>query len=268
MEGKKSFVLYVDLIELVKELSIEKRGELFTIILEYVNDMDPQIHDPLLRVAFTPIKQALKRDLKKWENIVERNRANGAKGGRPSKNIKTPEEPKKPNGLLGNPEEPKKADNVNENVTDNENEIVTSKIDSTRFSSILKSKEFIEELIFKGYDLQSTERAINRFFNLNENKFFDSEAHLKNTFLAFIGKKTRVDFSRNKKRYQELINQFYNDENGLAIALKMNNIIPIEWKNKISNEFENHLLANFQTLQNDTHLFNVADNFLKKYSNH
>lgn len=116
MEGKKSFILYSDLIEVVKELPIEKRGELFTIILEYVNDMDPKIDDPMLRIAFAPIKLSLKRDLEKWLNVVKRNQENGKKGGRPKKN------PKEPTGFSGIPKEPKKADNVNDTDIDTDTE--------------------------------------------------------------------------------------------------------------------------------------------------
>lgn len=37
--------------------------------MAYVNDQNPIIHDLLLQVAFEPIKTALKRDLRAWEDI-------------------------------------------------------------------------------------------------------------------------------------------------------------------------------------------------------
>jgi hypothetical protein len=116
MEGKNSFILYIDLIHTVKKLSNEKAGELFKIILEYVNDNDPIIDDNVLDIVFEPIKQLLKRDLKKWENICERNKINGLKGGRP----KNPDEPNKPNGLIGNPKNPVKPDSDNDIDNDSE----------------------------------------------------------------------------------------------------------------------------------------------------
>lgn len=109
-EGKKGFILYADIIHTVKKLPIEKRGELFTVILEYVNDKNPEVSDLLVELVWEPIKHQLKRDLKKYESRAERSRENGAKGGRPPKN---PEEPKKPSGLKDNPEEPRKPDTVN-----------------------------------------------------------------------------------------------------------------------------------------------------------
>ncbi len=104
MSEKKSFVLYNDLIEVVKELPMEKRGELFTVILEFVNGENIEINDLLIKVVFAPIRQALIRDREKYESIVERNRENGKKGGRPAK-------PKEPSRFSGNPAKPKKADN-------------------------------------------------------------------------------------------------------------------------------------------------------------
>jgi hypothetical protein len=119
-ENKKSFLLYCDLIHVVKKLSDEQAGKLLKHILSYVNDENPEMSDILLDLVFEPIKQNLKRDLQKWENICERNRVNGEKGGRPKK------EPKKPSGLNGNPKnpsEPKKADNDNDIDNDIDSDI-------------------------------------------------------------------------------------------------------------------------------------------------
>lgn len=76
-QGKKSFLLYCDILATVKKLSREQRGDLFTLILEYVNDMDPETNDLLMEIAFEPIKQQLKRDLKRYEGIVESRRNAG-----------------------------------------------------------------------------------------------------------------------------------------------------------------------------------------------
>jgi len=109
-ENKKSFLLYCDLIHTFKHLSKEQRGELIMWVLEYVNDLNPKPLNGLLQAVAEPIKQQLKRDLEKYENIRERNKINGSKGGRPKK-------AKKPTGLSGNPKKPKKADSVTDTVT-------------------------------------------------------------------------------------------------------------------------------------------------------
>ena len=88
-DGKKSFVLYCDLIHTLDKLPDEKAGQLFKIILQYVNDKNPNIDDLILQIAFEPIKQTLKRDLVKYASFVERQAVNGKKGGRPKKPTET-----------------------------------------------------------------------------------------------------------------------------------------------------------------------------------
>ena len=78
-ENKKSFLLYCDLIHTISIMPNEKAGELFKHILEYVNDKNPITDDLLIQLTFEPIKQSLKRDLIKYENIRERNVVNISK---------------------------------------------------------------------------------------------------------------------------------------------------------------------------------------------
>lgn len=105
-EGKKSVILYIDLIHTVEQLPDDKAGLLFKHLLRYVNDQNPVTDDMIINIAFEPIKQYLKRDLIKYESICVRNKNNGSKGGRP----KNQKKPKKPTGLNGNPKKPKKPD--------------------------------------------------------------------------------------------------------------------------------------------------------------
>lgn len=78
-ENKKSFVLYCDIIKTVEMLPNETAGELFKHLLSYVNDQDPITENMLVKLAFEPIKQQLKRDLKKWESIREKRSLAGKK---------------------------------------------------------------------------------------------------------------------------------------------------------------------------------------------
>ena len=68
-ENKKSFVLYADLIHTVRHLSKEDAGELFMHILSYVSDENPVTENAIVKISFEPVKQQLKRDLIKWEEI-------------------------------------------------------------------------------------------------------------------------------------------------------------------------------------------------------
>jgi len=68
-EDKKSFVLYTDSIGLINQLPDDVSGRLFKHIFAYVNDENPKSDELLLNIAFEPIKQQLKRDLKKFIEV-------------------------------------------------------------------------------------------------------------------------------------------------------------------------------------------------------
>ena len=76
---KKSFLLYCDIIHTVEQLTDEQAGHLFKHILQYVNDKDPETDNVITKIAFEPIKQSLKRDLQKYEDIRKRNSENARK---------------------------------------------------------------------------------------------------------------------------------------------------------------------------------------------
>jgi len=103
-ENKKSVLIYVEWVSIFDELTDDEAGKLIKHLFRYVNDINPEPPDRLTKLLFEQIKQALKRDLKKYEAICLRNKENGSKGGRPK------DKPKKPSGLSGNPKNPDKPD--------------------------------------------------------------------------------------------------------------------------------------------------------------
>ena len=110
-ENKKSFVAYCDWQETFEELSDEEAGKLVKHLFNYVNDKNPETSDKLTKMCFIPIKQSLKRDLKKYEKYVHKQSVNGKKGGRP----KNPTLSQKTQPFI---EKPKKADSVSVSVSD------------------------------------------------------------------------------------------------------------------------------------------------------
>lgn len=88
-KDKKSFVLYVDAKETWEELTDEEAGKLIKHVFRYVNDENPTSDNPIVKIAFLPIKQALKRDLKKWEEKQEQRRQAGLKSAEARKRNST-----------------------------------------------------------------------------------------------------------------------------------------------------------------------------------
>lgn len=79
-KDKKGFVLYADQKDLFNQLLNEKAGELIKFVFSYVNDENPITEDLILNLAFTPIKQQLKRDLEKYEGVKNRKSISGREG--------------------------------------------------------------------------------------------------------------------------------------------------------------------------------------------
>jgi len=134
-KDKKSVLLYCDIIHTIEKMDNETAGEFFKHYLRYINDLNPTTDNMVVDIAFESVKQNLKRDLKKYKNICERNALNGSKGGRPKK-------PKKPSGLIGNPKKPKKPDTDNDTDTDTD---INKKNIKKDFS--FRIKEFEKSLV-------------------------------------------------------------------------------------------------------------------------
>lgn len=77
---KKGFLQYADYIDTFEALTDEQAGKLIKHIYRYVNDLDPEPEDHLIKMVFLPIKKQLQRDLEKWEET----RVGKSKGGKAS----------------------------------------------------------------------------------------------------------------------------------------------------------------------------------------
>lgn len=90
-ENKKSVLLYCDIIHTVDTLTNEEAGKLFKHYLRYINDLNPEAEDRLTSLLFEPIKQNLKRDLKKWESKSVKNKEIAIAGWEKRKNANASE---------------------------------------------------------------------------------------------------------------------------------------------------------------------------------
>ena len=137
MGNKGSFVFYTEYREHLSMLPPEQVGELMFALMDYqeTGEVPDLPKGSALAMCFSFIKARMDKDNSKYEEKCERNRSNGKKGGRPTKetdNSETEENPNKPNGFTENrtviseteenQTEPRKADNDNEYDNDSDNE--------------------------------------------------------------------------------------------------------------------------------------------------
>lgn len=135
-EPKKSFVLYHDLINVVEKLTKKDRedntnnaGELFLLILEYVNGENDTPPNFIVEMAFEPIRQQLNRDFDKWETERLKRIEAGRKGGEKSGEVRRA----KANEASASP-----ASNIEANeasASNGTNEADADKADTTRKAS-------------------------------------------------------------------------------------------------------------------------------------
>lgn len=143
---KKSFLLYCDIIHTIEQLTDEQAGHLFKHILQYVNDKDPETDNVITKIAFEPIKQQLKRDLMKYEDIRKRNSDNARKRWDSTAYDRIPNDTKN-------------ADNVNDNDNDNVKDKVNNKFIKPTLDEL---REYMDSI--------GMNDVSNKFFDFYESK--------------------------------------------------------------------------------------------------
>ena len=122
---KNGFVLYKNYVKQVSKMTNEQAGELFKMILHYVNTFEmPESSDPRVDTAFDFIGERLEFDTRNYVETCQKNSENGKLGGRPKKALAqegaiADTKPKKPAGFS---EKAKKAYTDTDTVTDTETE--------------------------------------------------------------------------------------------------------------------------------------------------
>lgn len=137
-ENKKSVLLYCDIIHTVEELDDVDAGLLFKHYLRYINDQNPEPPSKLIKIVFEPIKQNLKRDLKKWDE-TKQSRSIAGKAGAEARWQGVANDGKRINAMA------KMA--VNVNVTDTVT--VNDKVNVTESKTLAWFREQIDELFFE-----------------------------------------------------------------------------------------------------------------------
>ncbi len=119
MTTKKSFLIHIDSLDVLEHLTDEQAGQLLKAFKSYHLGEETKL-PTMLSIAFTPFKNQFKRDLETYDNVCNRNKINGMKGGRP----KTQKTQVVVGETQGNPEKPKEpdSDKDNDNKKDNDSD--------------------------------------------------------------------------------------------------------------------------------------------------
>lgn len=188
-KDKKSFLLYCDLIHTIGHLTDEQAGKLFKHILSYVGDLNPITDDVITNLAFEPIKQQLKRDLKAWEQ-ERKGRSDAGKKGMAKRWDKSVKHPiTKDNSVI--PAITNITDNVTVtvNVTDTVNEILKDiEIGATiqycvlNLSRDYKTERIVElwqAFLINGQDknYHTRQKKIQHFRNWIKNQPYDGKTY-------------------------------------------------------------------------------------------
>lgn len=97
--AKDNFIFYRQWWESIRELTPEQQSCAYDALMQFVFD-GTEPTDPVIRAITSPMRTTVQRDMARYEKVCERNRSNGAKGGRPKK---TETNPTKPNETQQNP---------------------------------------------------------------------------------------------------------------------------------------------------------------------
>ena len=121
---RRSFLLHIDSLDVLDELSDEQAGMLLKAMRGYHNDEEMQL-DALTKIVFSPFKNQFSRDSLKYQTTCERRANAGSMGGK--QKVANASKPKQKVANVAENDNVSKNDNVNVNdsKSDNDNKSVS-----------------------------------------------------------------------------------------------------------------------------------------------
>lgn len=168
-QGKKTFIFYSDWINMVREMPNKDAGELLKHILSYVNDESPKTQNQFVRMAFGHMKPLIKNDLKKWDEIREKRKKAGSKGGRQTQ-ANAKQLLQGANQSISNESKSEQAQAVNDNVNVSTNVDVDSLYDVDILKNYYLENDKVVSAIISNKDnkLSSKKQLEERLTEFNE----------------------------------------------------------------------------------------------------
>ncbi len=149
-ENKNSFIIYTDWKQDFEFLTNEEAGKLIKHLLQFASDENPSIEneDRLLQFAAQKMKAVMKKDLKKYQAVIQKRSEAGKKGGINSGKSRTSNQNEANEANASTPKQNERV-NVNDNV--NVNDILLEKeskydddMREENFDEIEKAKNFLK----------------------------------------------------------------------------------------------------------------------------
>lgn len=171
-ENKNSFIIYTDWKQDFEFLTDEEAGKLIKHLLRFASDENPcmENEDRLLQFAAQKMKAVMKKDLKKYEAVIQKRSEAGKKGGVNSAKSRTS---KQNEANEANASEPKQIQRVN--VNDNVNVILLEKETKYVVEEMADEQDKISEL----KNLLKTKKQIQMDRLKMQHKLSDEELTLK-----------------------------------------------------------------------------------------
>ena len=167
---KKSFILHLDSLCVLDEMTLEQKGILFDAIYNFQLGVEVEL-DFSMKMAFAPFKNQFIRDNEKYLQFIEKQSNNGKKGGRPTESQDNPNNP-----------------SLSEEPKPTLNDKVSVKVSASKKDSIINDFDFKNKL----FELVQDEQIVNDFLIVRKNK---KSSNTETAFNGLIKKITQANIS-------------------------------------------------------------------------
>jgi len=226
-----SVILMKDWKPLINALPESDRCYFFELLLDYEYGVEQVCDRPMVYPVWTFVRSQLDKMKEKYENICEKNRSNGLKGGRPKKQDEPKETEQNRTVILETEKTPNDNDNDNDNDKENDNNksLVgnppTEKVSKPKQEKI-SAKYFVEcrELYFKFVNAKfnidplfksKDGIALSELLNILEKRARDKDPNIDytlefciNKFTFFLNTAYKIEFIKDKFTIPILLSQF------------------------------------------------------------
>ena len=191
---EQAFLFYQRWREQMKRLPDNERLQIYDAICDYAFENKESNLAYYLESILDNIRLTINENRAKQQAFIDKQKANGSKGGRPRKSVETEQNPTKPMGYLENPEKPNETNNKNKKENNNKKDNIDSSLhsESTSTASVDSETESDGKITI----VKSDEEKENREYCNNVAKYFNEQMQ---------GKQVRKIVKLNQSRMSQVL---------------------------------------------------------------